>query len=184
LDRNTDDSHLYFGLTANQHDAENEFLFYVHQAIKNMNALINLNDCKEYMIVIIDNKEYRIKLSGTIDDPYFCGKDVCEVLGYVNKKDALQRYVDDEDKLSRKELYNTWAKLSTKVDLAAQPTFVLGIEHENLTFNEGKAVYVAETGLYSLILSSQAPFARKHREEFKSAVGQWISDLRYGRNQV
>lgn len=31
--------------------------------------------------------------------PYFVGKDVANILGYKNTKDALNKHVDDEDKL-------------------------------------------------------------------------------------
>ena len=32
------------------------------------------------------------------DEPYFVGKDVAEILGYSNPRDALARHVDEEDK--------------------------------------------------------------------------------------
>lgn len=35
----------------------------------------------------------------TVDDePYFVGKDVAEILGYTNTRDALKRHIDNEDK--------------------------------------------------------------------------------------
>lgn len=33
-------------------------------------------------------------------EPYFVGKDVAEVLGYKNTRDALKKHVDNEDKKS------------------------------------------------------------------------------------
>ena len=54
-----------------------------------MNALIDLTQCREHMTVTIGGKDHQIKLSGTIDDPYFCGRDVCAVLGHKNSKKAL-----------------------------------------------------------------------------------------------
>ena len=32
------------------------------------------------------------------NEPYFVGKDVAEILGYSNPRDALARHVDEEDK--------------------------------------------------------------------------------------
>jgi prophage antirepressor-like protein len=123
-----------------------------------MNALINLKDCKEFMVVTINNKDHQIKLAGTIDDPYFCGQDVCVVLGYVDIRKALQRCVDDKDeKKSLKELNN-------EARAAAAPTSMLGKYHKILSFNDGRSVYVSEAGLYNLILSSQAPFAKEFRK--------------------
>ena len=54
-----------------------------------MDALINLKDCKEYMTITLNGQDHQVKLAGTVDTPYFCGKDVCEVLGYKDLKDAL-----------------------------------------------------------------------------------------------
>ena len=31
-------------------------------------------------------------------EPWFVGKDVAEILGYINSRDALAKRVDDEDK--------------------------------------------------------------------------------------
>ena len=38
-----------------------------------MNALINLKECREHMLIILDSEKYEVKLGGTLDDPYFCG---------------------------------------------------------------------------------------------------------------
>jgi very-short-patch-repair endonuclease len=95
-----------------------------------MDALINLKDCKEYMTINLYGKEHQIKLAGTVDAPYFCGKDVCEVLGYEAPKFALQRYVDEDDKQTLRILNEVGGKLS---------------------YNEGKAVYINKNGLRQLI---------------------------------
>ena len=51
-----------------------------------------------------------------------------------------------------------------------------------LNYNEGKTVYINEPGLYSLILSSQAPFAK----EFKKLVCKIVlpSIRKYGSYQI
>jgi len=77
-----------------------------------MNALINLKDCKEYMTITLNEKNHqisaegakRIKLAGTIDDPYFCGRDVCEILGYQNIKKALHENIEEDYKKNLKIL--------------------------------------------------------------------------------
>jgi hypothetical protein len=46
-----------------------------------------------------------------------------------------------------------------------------------LTYNEGKAVYINEPGLYSLINGSKL---LKNKKEFKMQVEKWIVELRYG----
>ena len=73
----------------------------------------------------------------TIDDePYFIGKDVAEILGYSNTKDALAKHVDSEDKLG--------SQIATS-----------GQRREMTVINE--------SGLYSLILSSKLPTAKRFK---------------------
>ena len=75
--------------------------------------------------------------------PYFVGKDIAEILGYSNTRDALARHVDDEDK----------------------NTVVIpdGIGNPNKTV-------INESGLYSLILSSKLPKAKEFKHWVTSEV--------------
>lgn len=70
------------------------------------------------------------------DEPWFVGRDVAEVLGYSNPNDALKKRVDAEDK--------GVAKCDT-----------LGGAQDLTIINE--------SGLYSLILSSKLPTAKKFK---------------------
>ena len=58
-----------------------------------MEVLMNLNECREVMKVKVDDRVYLVRLAGTTEEPYFCGKDVCEVLGYSNDQKALYNNV-------------------------------------------------------------------------------------------
>nr|CRY93944.1 hypothetical protein [uncultured prokaryote] len=75
---------------------------------------------------------------------FFCGADVAMVLGYVKPLDALSRHVDEDD--------------SVKYGL----TDKLGREQETILINE--------SGLYSLILSSKLPNAKKFKHWVTSEV--------------
>lgn len=66
-------------------------------------------------------------------EPWFVGKDVAQVLGYSNTKDALSRHVDPEDKGG------------------SQITTPSGIQTMTV---------INESGLYSLVLSSKLPSAK------------------------
>lgn len=77
------------------------------------------------------------------DEPYFVGKDVANVLGYSNTKDALLRHVDSEDKMG--------SRITTS-----------GQSREMTIINE--------SGLYSLILKSKLPNARKFKRWVTSEV--------------
>ncbi len=84
----------------------------------------------------------------TIDEvPYFVGKDVAKILGYVNTKDALANHVDAEGK--------------TIIQRSENAT--LGILNRGLTV-------INESGLYSLILSSKMPSAKKFKRWVTSKI--------------
>lgn len=80
-------------------------------------------------------------------EPWFVGKDVAEALGYKNTKDALAKHVDSEDKEILKSQNATL---------------------ENIP-NRGVTV-VNESGLYSLVLSSKLPIAKKFKRWVTSEV--------------
>lgn len=77
------------------------------------------------------------------DEPYFVGKDVAEVLGYSNTQKAILNHVDEEDKGVTK-----WDTLGGK---------------QNITV-------INESGLYSLILKSKLPNAKKFKRWVTSEV--------------
>lgn len=84
---------------------------------------------------IFKNAEFGSVRTITIEgEPYFVGKDVAEILGYSNARKALVAHVDKED------------KGVTKCD-------TLGGVQDLMVINE--------SGLYSLILSSKMPNAKK-----------------------
>ena len=138
-------------------------------------ALINLKDCREYMTITLNNKDHQIKLAGTIDDPYFCGRDVCEILGYESTKNALLTHVKPKHKKDLKTL-------SEMVDINLMANFFGHELLKNITYHSGKAVYVNEPGLYSLIMKSKAAFA----EAFQDLVYEVIlpSIRKYGSYQI
>ena len=50
-------------------------------------------------LTVFNNEEFGEIRTITIDgEPWFVGKDVAEVLGYSNPRDALSKHVDIEDK--------------------------------------------------------------------------------------
>ena len=86
---------------------------------------------------VFKNDEFGTMRTVNIEgEPYFVGKDVAEILGYANSRKAIIDHVDDED------------KGVTKCD-------TLGGVQELTIINE--------SGLYSLILSSKLPTAKKFK---------------------
>lgn len=93
---------------------------------------------------IFRNEEFGTVRSVVIEgEPWFVGKDVAEILGYKDTADALQRHVDDDDKLTR--------------------CFTQSGQSRNM-------YVVNESGLYSLILRSQLPEAKRFKRWVTSEV--------------
>lgn len=93
---------------------------------------------------IFENKEFgKIRTVEINNEPYFVGKDVADILGYTNTPKAIRDHVDDEDKLTE------------RIVLSGQ----------------SRDMYVInESGLYSLILSSKLPTAKKFKRWVTSEV--------------
>lgn len=87
---------------------------------------------------VFKNNEFgEIRALQIDNEPWFVGKDLAECLGYSNTRDAVGRHVDKED----------------KTDVAIHD----GRQNRNM-------VVVNESGLYSLILSSQLPTAKRFKK--------------------
>ena len=93
---------------------------------------------------IFKNPDFgQVRVVNINGEAWLVGKDVAETLGYSNTRDAIYKHVDDEDK-------NTVA------------------------IHDGKGnpnqVVINESGLYSLVLSSKLPNAKKFRRWVTSEV--------------
>ena len=77
------------------------------------------------------------------DELWFVGKDIAEILGYVNSRDALAKHVDEDDKLR--------SQIATAGQMRNQTV-------------------INESGLYSLILSSKLPQAKEFKRWVTSEV--------------
>ncbi len=92
---------------------------------------------------IFNNEEFGKIRTVTIDnEPWFVGKDVAVILGYSNPQKALRDHVDEEDKTL----------------------------NDSFTVNGTKGILINESGLYSLILSSKLPNAKKFKHWVTSEV--------------
>lgn len=99
----------------------------------------------EVQLFNFENHEVRSLLINS--EPWFIGKDVADVLGYSNVNDALKKHVDKEDKCKRDE-----------------------IAIRDAIGRNQKPVLINESGLYSLVLSSKLPSAKKFKRWVTSEV--------------
>lgn len=96
---------------------------------------------------IFSNAEFGNIRTVTIDgEPWFVGKDIAEALGYSNTSKAVMNHVDTEDKMTEISAYS---------------------QNGNTV---GKLTFINESGLYSLILSSKLPNAKKFKRWVTSEV--------------
>ncbi|WP_019680629.1 phage antirepressor [Ruminococcus flavefaciens] len=95
-------------------------------------------------ITIFENPEFGSVRTITIDGvPWFVGKDVAQILGYRDTSDALKKHVDEDDKLSRRFADS----------------------------GQNRVMYIInESGLYSLVLSSKLPEAKRFKRWVTSEV--------------
>ena len=94
---------------------------------------------------IFSNPDFGEVRTLSIDgEPWFVGKDVADILCYTNPRDALAKHVDDEDKNTVAICDGTPGNPNTTV--------------------------INESGLYSLVLSSKLPTAKKFKRWVTSEV--------------
>lgn len=95
----------------------------------------------ELQLFNFENHEVRSLLLN--NEPWFVGKDVAEVLGYERADNAIRNHIDKEDKLMH------------QISASGQ--------NRNMTI-------INESGLYSLVLSSKLPSAKKFKRWVTSEV--------------
>lgn len=99
-------------------------------------------------IQVFKNEEFgQVRALRIKDAPWFVGKDIAEVLGYSNSRKAILDHVDEEDKLLND-----------------------GVTIRDSIGREQTPVVINESGLYSLILSSKLPGAKKFKRWVTSEV--------------
>ena len=95
-------------------------------------------------VTIFENPEFgKVRTILINDEPYFVGKDVAEILSYTDTFGALKKHVDNEDKQN--------------------------CQNDSFETPRGMTV-INESGLYSLILSSKLPKAKKFKRWVTSEV--------------
>lgn len=84
-------------------------------------------------------------MSNEQGEPIFCAKDVCDALGYKKTRNAVIQHVDEDDKTS---------------------ALIQGVGSNYKT----QAIFINESGLYALILSSKLESAKRFKRWVTSEV--------------
>ena len=98
---------------------------------------------KQMQLFNFENQQVRTLIIN--EEPYFVGKDIAIILGYKKPENAIANHVEDEDKTT---------------------TLIQGTGSNY----KSKTVIVNESGMYSLILSSKLPNAKKFKRWVTSEV--------------
>ena len=95
-------------------------------------------------VKIFENEEFGSVRTLNIDvEPWMLGKDIADILGYTNTAKAIRGHIDEDDKLTE------------RIVLSGQNRSV---------------VFINESGLYSLVLLSKLPSAKRFRRWVTSEV--------------
>ena len=98
---------------------------------------------KQMQLFNFENQQVRTLIIN--EEPYFVGKDIAIILGYKKPENAIANHVEDEDKTT---------------------TLIQGTGSNY----KSKTVIVNESGMYSLILSSKLPNAKRFKHWVTSKV--------------
>jgi prophage antirepressor-like protein len=100
---------------------------------------------KDNAMQIFSFEDQQVRVIDKDGAPWWIARDVCEVLGYKNSSKAIDDHVDDDDLTNRYPIIDGMGR-------------------------KQEAVIINESGLYSLILSSKLPNAKKFKHFVTSEV--------------
>ncbi len=78
--------------------------------------------------------EGKVRVCGLSETPWFCGKDVASILGYIKPTDAISKHVDDEDRQTLSNVRSGYPQIGDTLIIANQ--------------NESNTIYINEAGIY------------------------------------
>ena len=104
---------------------------------------------------VFENPEFGMVRMATDEkgEPWFCAKDLCDVLGYKRADNAVRQHVNQHDALKQ----CVWVEVGMKKD---------GTPAKRLT----PMIFVNESGFYALVLGSKLPSALMFKDWVTSVV--------------
>ena len=106
-------------------------------------------------VAVFENPEFGMVRTATDEkgEPWFCAKDLCDVLGYKKSSDSVKQHVRYDDTMKR----GVWVEVGMKKD---------GTPAKRLT----QMIFVNESGFYALVLGSKLATAVKFKDWVTSVV--------------
>lgn len=108
----------------------------------------------ENKLQIFKNEEFgAVRVIEIDNEPWFVAKDIAEVLGYANQNRDILRHIDEEDRI-----------------MVDGTQYQNGIEFDYKRIGQRGGWLINESGLYSLIIGSKLPSAKKFKRWVTSEV--------------
>ena len=104
-------------------------------------------------IIPFDFQDSTIQVILVDNEPWFLGKEIARVLGYVDENQAVRQHCDKDDTLSDIELTLKLKKL--------------GQSNDDVVY---RAIYINEPGVYSLVFGSTLKSAKKFKKWLTTEV--------------
>ena len=113
------------------------------------------NNKKAAPVFVFENPEFGMVRTATDEkgEPWFCAKDLCDVLGYKRADLTVKQHVNPHDAAKR----CVWVEVGKKKD---------GTPAKRLT----QMIFVNESGFYALVLGSKLPSALMFKDWVTSVV--------------
>ena len=126
--------------------------------------------------------EKNIRVFGNASNPYFCGKDICEIMDIKDFKDTLQSLVKTNHKTDLKSLLEKENKgliLPSWVGVLKTPTVLGSVDLENLSHNDGRLVVLSEPGVEDLLNGTRK---HKNKEILLNEIKRFVYTIKYENN--
>jgi len=133
-------------------------------------------------VMLDDGTAKRIRVVGSIYDPHFFGKDVCDIMEVENHKDTLQKLVPENHKSTIKDLIErevNGIKRLEELGCFKHPNLFGPFDLETLSYHDGRAVVLSEPGLLALVNGSRK---NKNKKKILEAVNRWLCTFKYQNN--
>ena len=125
-----------------------------------LSALRGESELKMNAVTVWKFENNKVRTLNIEGNPYFVGKDVSDVLGYENSRKAINDHVDEEDRIVVNDKKLQEMALESKSNETGTFEFM---SPRGLTF-------INESGVFSLIMSSKLPAAKKFKRWVTSEV--------------
>ena len=126
--------------------------------------------------------EKSIRVFGNASNPYFCGKDICEIMDIKDFKQIMRDSVKNDHKTNLKSLLEKENKsliLPSWLGVLKTPILLGSIDLKNLSYHDGKLVVLSEPGVEDLLNGTRK---HKNKEILLNEIKRFVYTIKYENN--